>query len=268
MSSSNEQLIEFLSGCEQAIVHTWMLFLKSRLSRKSLKLCKKYDSPENIPEQNTPERKELARELVNLLSWYGSNSLAYGGRKLTKPAASKQYNAIAMDVAKIIRRRLPRKQRPDIPRAPGVSELEAIIAEMLIAIVFHNKSTDEIHQILEEAGLEKDVAAEAARKFGPGISAITLPILTKILGKKTVTVIIEQVIISITSKRLGKEAAKAFAKRMLIKFPQKAITRFINIIGWILLAIDALLFVTSPARRMTVKAVPFIALSRVRNLVK
>lgn len=267
-ASSNELLIKFLCNSDEIVVHTLIELLRSRLSLASGKLHKQFSSLDKIPVRNTTERREMVTELVNLLGWYGSNTIAYRARVILHGDGVKQYSTIAMDVVKFFRRRLPRKQRLDLPRAPGVTELEEMIVQMFIGAAFHNKSVEEITQNLIEAGLEGDAAKNAAKIFGPGTSIIALPVLVKLLGKKTVTVIIGQIIVSVTQKFIGKGAAQAVATRLLIKYSQKTISKLVSVIGWILLAFEVVLFMTSPARRVTIKVVPYIALIRVRNQLK
>jgi len=217
--SSNEQLVEFFCNSDEAVVHPLVELLRSRLSPTSCKLREQFSSLEKIPARNTTEQREMVSDLVNLLGWYGSNTVGYVAKKVFWSEVSKQYSRIAMDVAKLIRRRLPKKQRPDLPRAPGVAELETLIAQMLMDVAFDKKSTEDIKQILTEAGLEED-------------------------------------------------AAKALAKRLIIKFSQRTILKLVSVIGWLFLALDVALFMTFPARRITIKAVPYIALLRVRNQLK
>ena len=78
--------------------------------------------------------------------------------------------------------------------------------------------------------------------------------------------IINKMIVLFVGKFIGKEAAKQMAKRLAVKVTQKALSRFIGFIGLLLLAGDVLLFTISPARRITIKAVPFICLIRTKDL--
>lgn len=261
--TSNDMLISFLCECDELELHTLIFMLRSRLSPKSLKLCKEYSSPQDIPEKDSPGRRPLAVDVVELLQWYGSNTAAYGARKLAKH--DKQYSAIARDVLDILRKRLPKKQRPELPRVIGVKEAEQLIVKMLIDLALCNKSPEEIAQTLQEAGLEEDAAKDAAKKYGIGLTSVGLPVLAKMLGKKTVTVMVEQITVALTYKFIGKEASTILAKRLLVKFSQKLITRILSYVGWILVGLDITLFVLSPARRVTTKAVPYIALVRVRE---
>jgi len=92
--------------------------------------------------------------------------------------------------------------------------------------------------------------------------------LTKLLGKKTVMNVVQLLAVSIVGKFVGKEAASQMVKRMALKITQKALTRTISWIGWIILAVDIIGFCISPARRITTKAVPLIALVRVGERLK
>jgi hypothetical protein len=229
-----------------------------------LKICGKYQTPDEIPAKHSQDRTALVIDLVNLVDWYGSNAIAYGIRRLRK-RTEKQYSEIVRDVSEVLRKRFPKKRRPDLPRVIAVKETEELIAKMLIDLAFYSKSTEEIAQTLHESGLEEDAARDAAKKYGPGLSGVGLPVLAKLLGKKTVTVMVEQITVALTYKFIGKEAAKALAKRLVIKFSQKLITRIVSLIGWLLVGFDITMFIISPARRITTKAIPYIALLRVRR---
>jgi len=115
--------------------------------------------------------------------------------------------------------------------------------------------------------LAEDISKEIAKKYGSvGLSGAALPVLVKYLGKKTVMNIINNMIVFFVGKFIGKEAAKQMAKRLAVKVAQKTLARSIAFIGWLLLAGDILLFAFSPARRITIKAIPFICLLRTRQL--
>jgi hypothetical protein len=264
--SSNAELEKFLRRCEQLDVHALIHLTRSRLSPTSKRLAKTFAEAEEIPPSGTEERKELCTAVVNLIGWYGSNSFAYVKRRFSKGNGAKSYMGITRDVLRLLNRRLPRKERHRIPRATGVAELEQKVVEILLAMRFHNKETNEIVQILEESGLEKDVALDIAHRHGPaGLAGASLPILAKILGKKTVMTMVQQTLVAIIGKFISEEAAKTMAKRLAVKMAQKTLTRLISFIGWIWLALDVLFFATSPARRMTIRTVPYISLIRVRD---
>jgi hypothetical protein len=264
--SSNAELEEFLGRCDPADVHALIGLMRSRLSRKSKRLAGTFGKVEEIPPSGTEERKELCTTIVNLIGWYGSNLVAYGVRRKTKGNGAKQYMGITRDVLRLLNKRLPRKERQKIPRATGIAELEQQVVEILLAMRFHKKKTDEIVQILEESGLEKDVALDIAVRHGPGgLASAGLPILTKILGKKTVMTMVQQTLVAVIGRFISEEAAKTMAKRLAVKITQKALTRLINVIGWVLLALDVVFFATSPARRMTIRIVPYVSLVRVRE---
>ena len=264
--SSNADLATYLERSKTEDVHALIRLLKSRFSKRSLRLCERFKDVEIIPPPMTISRQQLSQEIVALLGWYGSNSIAYGYRKVRLRDGSKFYLGILNDVLRIFNNRLPKKERRKLARTGGVPDLEQRVVEMLLALRFHKKSTQELIQILEESGLEREVAEDLATRYGPaGLAGAGLPVLTKFLGKKTVMNIVQGLVVAIVGKFLGKEAAKQMAKRLAVVLTQKGLRRMINWIGWVLLASDAFLFLVSPARRITIKAVPFISLVRVRE---
>lgn len=262
--TSNEELVKYLTVCDPEDVQALLGLLRSRLSPTSRKLAAEYASAGTVPAAGTDERVELSRQLVNLVGWYGANSIAYTWRKIFQGSGGKAYLGVLRDVVRLLNHQLPRKHREKLPVATGVPELEQKTVELLLALQFHDKKTEEIVQILEESGLEKEVAEDAARRYGPGLASVGLPILTKVLGKKTVMTIVQQMLVAIVGRFIGKEAASQMAKRVAVKIAQKTLTRLINWVGWVLLASDIVMFAAAPARRITLKAIPFLALSRVR----
>jgi len=265
MGPSDTQLIEYLTKCDAVALHSVVVSLKSKLSGSSGELAERYPTPESIPNTRTKARKDLAQAVVGLLRWYASDSIAFLFRKVFSGDGGIHYHEIVRDVANLLNGRLSKKDRVKIPKAASVAETERVIIQVLLRLSFKDKSQEEIAQVLKEAGLEKDAAWAAAKKYGAGLSSVTIPVLTKILGKKTVKVLIERIMVAILSKTIGKEAASAIAKRLLIQVSQKAITRFLNVVGWILAGLDVLLFTTSPAKRMTVPTVALIAVFRERD---
>lgn len=268
MDGSNKSLLEFLIKCEKYELFYVIKFLKSHFCLESKEMLKKYPNTDLVPHQNTNERKKIAEKILSILTWYGSNSIAYGYRKILKKEGGVDYYSIVQDVAKILNNSLSKKERKKIPRVATVSELEELITEILLTKAKDNlkeKTPSEIAKMFMEAGLEKEAAEKATKVYGMGSIGVTLPMLTKALGKRTVKALIENTIINITKKRLGNDAAKLLAKRLLLKLPQKTIIKTINLIGWIWLSVDIICFSTSPARRITMPTIAFISAMRVRD---
>jgi len=262
--SSDKALAQYLQQCNGDELYSLIRLLKSRLCSTSVRMGERYPSVDEIPAAGTASRAELTGEIVELLGWYGSNAVAYGWRRLAGGAAGKPYLGTLRDVVGLWNKRLAKKDRKPVPMAAGVSDLETALVEILVSLRFHKKTSAEIIQILEESGLEKHVAEEVAKRYGPaGIAGLSLPILTKLLGKKTVMAIIQQLTVAVVGRFVGREAAELMVRRTALKIAQKRLTMLVNWIGWILLTLDMVSFLSSPARRVTMKAVPFIALVRV-----
>ena len=264
METSNEELIAYFVQCDSIELNTVITYMRSRLSPRSKEIADRYPLPERIPEASSEERRKLACSVVGLLRWFGSNALAYGARQLFGREGGADYSRIVRDVAKLMNKHLKRRERIDLPRVATVPEWEAIIVNLLLTSTFKKLSNEEIAQMLREAGLSEDAARASAKKFGPGMGAIALPILVNLLGKKTVTVVLEQLLVALTYRFVGKEAAQTLAKRLLVKLAQRFWSRLIAVVGWVLLGLDILLFVTSPATRITIPCVAAISIFRVR----
>ena len=263
--TSSSALENYLCGCASGEIHALIGLMRSRLSPESRRLAEGFPSPDSIPDPNTEGRQELCCRIVALLGWYGSNAVAYTWRKTFRADAGKPYLGILRDVVRVLNRRLPRKQRQMLPLASGVSDFEQQVVEILLRLRFHKKNPEEVVQILQESGLEEDIAKEVGRRYGPGLASVGLPMLTKFLGKRTVMAMVQQMVVAIVGRYIGKEAALQMAKQIAAKIAQKTLTRLISWVGWALLVLDVGMFVAAPARRITLKAVPFIALNRVRK---
>lgn len=263
MIESNHSFVDFLSKCSSFEFHTILRAMKSSLSPTSLELTKQYPSEDDVPEPNTPRRKELAEKSLKLLQWYGSNAILYVTKKVFSESEVCYYHQILRDTAKTLNRLEKRKNRRKLPKVASVEEWENLVCSFLLASSISGKSRQDIAEMFEEAGLDLETAKVVAKKFGPGgVVGASLPVLVKILGKKTVTILIEQIIVRLTYKRIGREAAIQMAKRLLKKAPQKTFAKIASSIGWILLASDAVFFFISPARRITVPTVSMISAFR------
>lgn len=261
--TSSAELEDYLTESESSEIHALIGLMYSRLSPESRKLATEYAQPGAIPPSCSEARRRLCGRIVALLGWYGSNAMAYGWRRLLRVDAGKPYLGILRDVVKVLNHQLPRKERQALPLATGVSDFEQKVTEILLRLRFHEKTAEEIVQILRESGLEKDIAKDVVRRYGPGLASVGLPMLSTFLGKKTVMVMVQQMVVAIVGRYIGREAALQMAKRLAVKVAQKTLTRLINWVGWVLLAADVTMFACAPARRITVKVVLFIALNRV-----
>lgn len=269
MEQSDLHLIDYLCKCDPKEIHTIINLMKSKFSSSSRTLANRFVPLSAIPRAKTEKRKELANELTALLRWYSSDALAYGIRHLFQKEGGVHYHKIVKDVAKQLNGHLKKKDRIKPPVVATVDEWEDLIVRLLLMASVKDKSREEIAQMLMEAGLDETAAAQAAKKFTiAGIAAATLPTLVYLLGKKTITVLIEQIAVAIIYKFVGKEAAQTLAKRFLIKFAQRTIAKIISGVGWILLGLDVLLFATSPANRIMVPTIATISTFRFHERMK
>lgn len=264
--TSNVELESALAEWPSDELHALIKLLESRFSPASRRLVKAYPSADAVPPPHTPSRRDVARQVVDLVGWYGANSLGFLYRKAQGRDGAKAYLGILRDVANLRNRRLKRKNRAEIPAGLGVRDLEERVVGLIFSINFEGKSIAEIIQILEEIGLERDVAEDVAKRHGPTLTAgAGVATLVKILGKRTLMHIVQQMMIAIVSRHIGREAAIAMAKRLAVVVTQKTLARLVAGVGWMLVAVDVVSFTTGPARRVTVKAIPFICLIQMQR---
>ncbi len=263
IADSDKNVVAFLSKCGVVELHILLLAMKSNLSKYSKNLIAQYPKSSDLPIADTPKRLELSNDMLKLLRWYGSDTIAFSSRKLFKKTGGCHYHQILRDTAKVLNRSNKKRDRKKLPKVASVDEWEDLICSLLLIATVKKKTPEQIAIDFQESGLERDAAISAAKQFAPGsIVGITLPVAVKILGKKTVTILLEKVLIQLTYKRIGKEAAMQMAKRFLVKFSQKTFAKIISSIGWILLGADAVFFISSPARRITVPTVSMISALR------
>ncbi|MFW6106812.1 MAG: hypothetical protein ACOC8H_01485 [bacterium] len=264
MHTSNQELMAYLTSCRAEEFCFVVQLCRSRFSKKSMRLCAEIPNTGAVPPADSEERAELAGQVVDLIGRYGSNTLAYLFRKACDGKGANSYYRITHDIAKLMRSSLKKKDRPKLAHAPPLRELEELIVAMALGRMRRELTVEETEQLLREAGLGNKAPIAAAKFHGSwAIGSAALPTLVKLLGKKTVTVMINHVLVGATGKLLGKQAATAMAKRLVIKFPQKLFAKLVSVVGWALLVADVVALGTSPARRITGKVVPFIAVCRV-----
>jgi hypothetical protein len=263
MHTSDTQLVAYLAICDPVELHTIIAMMRSKLSPKSKELAKKFATVESIPAVGTAERNALARSAADLLRWFGSNSISYGLRRLVKRHGGASYHRIVADVARHINHK--RSDRATLPRMATVSEWEEVIVRTLLVGALKDRPTAEVAEMLHGAGLKADAAMATAIQFGPRAAGVALPLLLKGLGGKVAGTLLEQLMVGLAFRYVGKEAAEVVAKRLAVGLATRSWTRFISFVGWALVGIDILKFATSPAARITVPTVAAISVFRVRS---
>lgn len=278
--SSDEQLREFLVEAEDEIIAATFEFIDSMWSLKSRRF-KRYHSRENIAELSRNEREAVVAELIYHLKYYGSDGLSYLTRKAMRREAGVTYMTMLRDVAREWNKMLrpPLKAGPlskpllfigigghkpyDIPRIASVEKYEEIIVEMIVSKHLSSMSQDELQEALREAGLDEDAATKAAKDMArQTIAGGVLVVLVKVLGKKAVKEIVLSVLQAIAQKQIGKEGAKKLVETLAKKAPQKVFARLISYVGWVLIAWDVVMIPSSPATRITIPTITYLAAMR------
>ena len=262
MQTSDSQLTAYLAGCDPVELHTIIAMMRSRLSTKSKDLARRYPTVESIPAAGTEDRQTLARAAVDLLRWFGSNTISYGLRRLMRRHGGVSYHRIVADVARHIN--LKHGDRASLPRIATVSEWEEIIVRSLLVGALRGKSTEEVAEMLHHAGLKADAARTTAMQFGPRAAGVALPLLLTGMGRKVAGTLLEEVMVSLAYRYVGKEAAETVAKKLAMGLATRSWSRLISVAGWALVGLDVLKFATSPAARVTVPTVAAISVFRVR----
>lgn len=259
-NKEDDRLVQFLSTADPHLSLTLVKMMDSILSIDVEKL-KSYKTEEDIPKSMSPERTEYSEGVVNQLRYFGSHNIAYILRNISSEEPGVHYPEILRDVLKILNKEL--KEKVEIPRVDTVDEYEMILCELLLKITFQDKPLEKIIQMLENSGLDKDSSILAAKQLAKkGAAGAGLVGLVKILGQRTVTVLIEKIIMAILTKWLGEEAAKKMAEKILGKLAQKTFAKVVTGIGVFLIVWDVIDLGKS-ATRITVPCVSLIAATRV-----
>ena len=266
MRTSNDELVEYLCSCPSEECFLILKGMESVFSPDSNALMQKCLTVESIPAQNSCERQLIARSAVDLLRWYGSDAFAYGFRNMFADHPGVSYSEILRDVALLLNKQLDKQQQIDILPLASVAEIEEMVVRLTLGLSFKDKTEQEIAAILEESGLSRGAATDAAKPFAyRGAAGIALTVLIQLLGKKTVQLILERVIFGIVTRVVGKEAAQALARRLLIQVTQKALLAWLTIITVIWTITDVGMFLSAPAKRITVPTVILVSSFRVRH---
>jgi hypothetical protein len=266
MPRSNDDLIAFLTDCTPAECFTILASLKSTLCPDSGQLCDKYPTLDSIPPSTNLARRALATDMVNLLRWYGSNSIAYALRMAVADHPGVDYTEVVRDAAQLLNAQLPRSQRIPIPRLADALDYEQLVVQLVLGLSLRDKSAEEIAALLEESGLAKEAAVKTAKSIllagAPGIAVGTL---VKLLGKTVVHTIMENLLVTLISQVLSKQAAEMLARKLLIQLTQRALAFWLTAIAILWAILDMTTLASGPATRITLPTVTLIATLRLRR---
>jgi uncharacterized protein YaaW (UPF0174 family) len=258
IENSDKDLVEYLCSAEPETILALVDVLQSVLSRDARTLLDAVTP--SVPEQGSKERQDLADAMVRQLRYFGSDSVAYLGRKALKREPGAHYHEILRDTVELMNAQL--KNRESIPRIASVGDLEHRLCEIVLRAGFQKATPEKIAQMLVEGGLDRDAAIAAAAnaaKWAAGGAGVVA--LVSLLGKKTVKEILQRAIIELIATKLGRDVAEKIVGRLQKRYAQKTIAAFISGIGWLLLAWDVA-NLRSPATRVTLPCVALIAMSR------
>ena len=259
---ADNNLKTYLTKCEAEVFQTALSLLYSELSLDCIRLDPYVKKGEPIPESTSTERADLAEFVVLQVRYFGSDTGAYLLRNIFSDEPGITYLEVLHDVAGDLNKHMKKKRI--IPRLATADDLELLIVEQILDVSFQGKSQEQVVEMLESAGLDKDAAHITAKEIATvGAGGAILIGLVKLLGKNTVKAVVQNAMIWMLAKRMGKEAAIKFAGKALGEVAAKRIASFFAGVGWALLALDAYNFVGGTAKRITIPFVSFVAVSRV-----
>ena len=260
----NNNLIDYLSNCNEDVVFNLTLMLDSLLILKN-----PFDNIKDIsdiPEQNHPNRLKISKEIVELIRYYGSHNAAYYTRMAIGKDPGVHYSEVLRDTLHTL---YEDKKNP-LPKLMAVSDMETKITEIILKKYISGKTAAELSEMFASNGhvLTEDeinqIAKGHAMKSGTGSLLI---LLVKLVGKKAIKEFIKEAVIYIIAKKVGKDAAIKIAEKFFSKIAQKTIASIISGIGVALLAWD-FIDLGGPATRQTIPCVAMIAACRTIDRVQ
>lgn len=262
LNKHDSELVDFIANSDPIVMSTLSVMMDTFTDFDTNDL-RAYQSEASVVKLTDVERKEVGRKIVYLLRYFGSHDFAYAFRRVFSDEPGVSYDEVLGDVLK--QAISQNKSKAVVPRICSIENKERLLCEVMLGNLIQGKSESEVAEMLENSGLDKERAKESAKQILiTGGSGAGIIVLVRILGKKAVKEIVSQIIVQLISKAVGKEAAKKAAEKLLMQTAQKTVASFVSGIGWLLLAYDAI-SIMSPATRITVPCVTFIASMRVAN---
>jgi hypothetical protein len=262
LHTANQQLVSFLNKTDKETFLLVARVLTTATHPRFRATINKLHHDKGVPQADTPERLALSRKVASHLRYMGSHDLMCGLRLLTGKEAQANYMDVIRDCARQLNRRI-KLHKFTLPAAGSLEQYEEIIVGELLQISFAGKSTEEIATILEDAGLEHKAAVNLALDLTKlGVPGVGIAALCKALGKKQITDIVILALQNILARIIGKEAAAKLLEELLKKVPQNTVKLWLRMLGNGLMAIDAIHFVCSPARRVVIPSVALISVLR------
>lgn len=257
---SDEELAQFLSKSTSELLFSLTQTLSSWFVHTGFR--GRYPAVEDIP-IDINQKKLLAYEIVDELSYFGSHNFAYWGRKVFGRQPGVGYHDTLYDVSLILGKQADKIIK--IPRVASVKEREETICSQLLQVAFKNKTEKEITEMLLEAGLDADVIQTKAIRSAiqSGGAGVFIAVL-QIVGKKVVMQIVQAALYKLIAARLGKEAAEKVLTVLAKQVTQKAMQAFLGAIGAAFIVHD-IVNMAGPASRVCLPTVALIATARVNS---
>lgn len=293
MHASDKQVLDLLTSCPEETIVQLAAFEQSWLSI-DCKAFKYLDEPSKVPPAGTAERAQLASDLLKQLQYYGSNSIAYAGRKLaTNDTPGVNYKLIVKDVCRTlhaqyltslklsfhkripgvgkwftteedkarVRQAIEFERNMRIPEAGLLEDYECFVTDTLLKIDAQGRTPKQVAEMFENCGLDKDKAMDAALRY---LSNVTLDGLytavPAVVGKALCKEIVLKVIMDALAKTVGQEVAKKILMRITKTIPQKVFSRLVYGLGIAQFAWDTVAL-AGPATRVTIPCVALLAMT-------
>ena len=231
---------EFLTG----IIPSRFNFINPKKLKEALERLKSNPTKEN--------KCELMQTLEKEIRFLGSADIAYLIRYLFSKEPGVPFREIVNDVAKSL--------KISITKLGTDEELLKDIVEKYTTGRFQQLDREHQQQLLRESGVSKEHAEDFVKQHTKNIS---IPLMIKLLGIKSVQKIVTDIVIATISNYIGKNAATKLITEVMKKFPVWAEwvgpAMWAITIGWLVFDIQG------PAKRKTTPIILYLGLCVIRE---
>lgn len=205
-------------------------------------------------DQSKQNHKKLLTQIEGTTRYLGSHDIAYVFRWMFKPEAGVKVDEIIRDIAFKLKIKL---------RA-GTTEarLERLVRGVVEKTLSKLKPAD-LRKLFEENNVGPDKIEEFFTALDRHVKHLVFPVMIQVIGVKTVSKMIPQIVVPVIAAFIGREAAKQLVKELAKRFPWWA--EWLGPVAWTI-SIGWLVFdLLGPAYRKTIPVILYLGIVSLRD---